>query len=411
VDSSQFVEQIKFDREIPLDELIAAVDRPKLNSLLTYLLHGDFEIVGPQGECLLGVELAQTTHRQAIMMEIEPIGSLLSHCSDRQAQSQAMTCLMMQLRFAQKFLMASALHIEAIQEDYHTLCQEHEALLLSEAQYKSLSESLDDKVKEQVKTIESTQRQLFESDKLASVGHLAAGIAHEINNPLGFITSNLNTGVNYLNDFKKLGEMISQGQSMTTLQAFWDESDMNFVVEDFTSLMVDTLEGSQRVADIVADLKLFSNVDAEEELSVDINRYIKSSCNVAKASLNSGIELELIQQGEANLKCRPGYIGQVILALIMNANDVLSEQGQIKVVCRLEGKQFYVDVVDNGPGISEDLKSKVFDPFFTTKDVGQGKGLGLTSCRDIILAHSGEISISASSCDGTTISFWIPVIC
>lgn len=410
MDFSQFVENIKFDREIPLDELIGAVDRLKLDTLLTYLFKGEYQIVGPKGEHLLGVECVQVTSQQAIMVELESIGSLNSGCRDTVAQSQAMTCLMMQLRFAQKFLMASALHIEAIQEDYHTLCLEHEALILSEAQYKNLSENLDAKVKEQVETIEGAQRQLFESDKLASVGHLAAGIAHEINNPLGFISSNLNTALDYLSDIKKIGDMVTAKNSTEYLLDFWEERDLDFVIADFASLMRDTLDGSQRVANIVADLKLFSNVDGQEELTVDINRYIKSSCNVAKSSLNSGIELELVQQGKVSLKCRPGYIGQVILALILNANDVLSAGGQIKVICRLDGERFYVDVIDDGPGIADELKFKVFDPFFTTKDVGKGKGLGLTSCRDIILAHKGEIYIGEFSRQGTTISFWIPFV-
>ncbi len=405
----RFVESLSFDREIPLDELIGAADRKALKVILSQILRDDFAIIGPAGETLLGEDNCQENSRVSLVLELEPLGYLISECEDKEALQIAQKCIVMQLRFAQKYLMASALHIEAIQEDYTKLCEEHEALLESEAKYKQLSESLDEKVKEQVQTIESAQRQLFESEKLASVGHLAASVAHEINNPIGFINSNLNTAKGYVEDFKALGAKITNGASPDVLKAEWQELDMDFVMEDFEGLLVECLDGGKRVAEIVADLKLFSNIDAEDEITVDLNKYVATSMNVAQASVDGHMEIDFQQGDLPMVECRPGYIGQVILALVLNANDAMAGKGTIHVRTYLKDAYAFVELRDEGPGIPREVIDKVFDPFFTTKEVGAGKGLGLTSCRDIVLNHGGDIRIISEPGQGTTVSFWIPV--
>ncbi len=405
----RFVESLSFDREIPLDELIGAADRKALHTILGKILNADFAIVDTSGKTLLGEEGVEPISKVSLVLELEPLGYLVTLSQDKAALQVAHKCIVMQLRFAQKYLMASALHIEAIQEDYTKLCEEHEALLASEAKYKQLSESLDEKVKDQVKTIESAQRQLFESEKLASVGHLAAGVAHEINNPIGFINSNLNTAKSYVEDFKALGKMISDGASPDQLKAEWASLDMDFVMEDFESLLVDCLDGGKRVAEIVADLKLFSNIDAEEEISVDMNKYVATSMNVAQASVDGHIDMDFDQGDLPMITCRAGYIGQVVLALVLNANDAMGGKGKLHVRSYAQDARVYFEFRDEGPGIPAEVIDKVFDPFFTTKEVGAGKGLGLTSCRDIIVNHGGDIRIDSTPGAGTTVSFWLPL--
>jgi len=409
MDTNRYVEQLNFDREMSLDELIVAADTKSLVSILSNILCSEYQVKSMSGQTVLGCDTCQERSAIPIVIELEPIGYLIAETQDQERLETAKQCLLMQLRFAQKYLMASALHIEAIQEDYTTLCEEHKQLLASEVKYKTLSEHLDEKVNEQVHTIETAQRQLFESEKMASIGHLAAGVAHEINNPIGFINSNLNTAKNYISDFKSLGDQLKTAGDISVLLSFWNSADLDFVLDDFDELLSDCLSGGHRVAAIVADLKLFSNIDAEDEIEVDINKYIETSCNVARSTVGAGVEINFKQNPVPNLKCRPGYIGQVILALVLNASDAMAQEGRVELSSEFKNDKIYVSVKDSGPGIPDDVIDKVYDPFFTTKAVGEGKGLGLTSCRDIVIAHGGDINIDSGTSIGTTVTFWLPV--
>lgn len=407
--SAHYVENLSFDREIPLAELIYASEKKTLVKLLSSILKTKFMICDEKKSFIAGDEDCAGTNQKPIVLELEPIGYLITDSSDKEQINMAMQCILMQIRFAQKYLMASALHIEAIQEDYTTLCREHEQLIESESKYKNLCDTLDEKVKQQVSTIETTQRKLFESEKMASIGHLAAGVAHEINNPIGFINSNLNSGKNYLKDLKEISTSIYNNASTVEILKLCEELDLDFLITDFTELLDDCLDGGKRVAEIVADLKLFSNIDAEEEVTVDICSYIRSTCNVARSSIEKTLTVNYDTEEIPPIKCRPGYIGQVILALILNAADAVEEGGLITVHSSFNDKKVKITVTDNGPGIPESVIKNVFDPFFTTKDVGSGKGLGLTSCRDIVTAHGGEIMIESDGLSGTNVSFWLPV--
>ena len=406
--SSHYVENLSFDREIPLNELIQATEKQTLLSILNNILKAKFKICDEHNTLIIGDESCKHSFSKPLVLELEQIGVLITECSDPELLNTATQFILMQIRFAQKFLMASALHIEAIQEDYATLCKEHEQLLVSEANYKNLCDHLDEKVQEQVHTIENTQRKLFESEKMASIGHLAAGVAHEINNPIGFINSNLNTAKNYVKDFESIKIAIYQKNDATTLLKFSEDLDLEFIINDFMELLDDCIDGGKRVAAIVADLKLFSNIDAAEEVTVDIRQYIKSTCNIAKSSIDKPITIHFETGDLPSIKCRPGYIGQVILALILNSAHAVQENGKIQVSTAYQDNRVYIYIEDNGPGIPADVIKKVFDPFFTTKDVGDGKGLGLTTCRDIITAHGGEIIIESDGSTGTKVTFWLP---
>ncbi len=407
--SANFVENLSFDREIPLDELIQAAERKSLDKVLNKMLNEKFKVCNLNNETIFGDETTEEVLSKAIVLELEPIGFFHTESNNKALLENALQCILMQIRFAQKYLMASALHIEAIQEDYTTLCREHEQLVLSEAKYKNLCDNLDEKVKEQVQTIQTTQRKLFESEKMASIGHLAAGVAHEINNPIGFINSNLNTAKTYINDFKSLTSAINENSDIAVIKQISQELDLDYLITDFNELLDDCIDGGKRVAEIVADLKLFSNIDSAEEVTIDIRDYIRSTCNVARSSIEKPITINFETSDLPNIKCRPSYIGQVILALILNSADAVPENGVINVSTEYRESKIFICIEDNGPGIPANVIKNVFDPFFTTKDVGEGKGLGLTSCRDIVMAHGGEISIDSNETKGTKVIFWLPV--
>ncbi len=406
--SAEFLQSITFDREIPLDDLLNAVNKTKLAKVLAGILKDSFRIINLQNKCLLGDDSDNYETSRAIILELEDIGYLQTNSTDPASLTAAIDCIVLQITFAQKYLMASALHIEAVQEDYNKLCKEHEQLLASEANYKNLCEHLDEKVKEQVATIEQSQLKMFESEKMAAIGHLAAGVAHEINNPIGFIKSNLNSAKSYLADLMKLGKLIEEKQGVDAIASYCEDIDLTFILEDFTELLDESIDGSDRVTSIVSDLKLFSSVDSNAEETIDISGYIRSTCNVAQTALDKPVSIELKESQLPNLRCRPGYIGQVLLALIMNAADAYDDEGKVVVHTAFEDNRVHISIEDYGKGIPQEIINKVFDPFFTTKEVGKGKGLGLTACKDIIHSHQGEIRIQSEPGKGTKVSFWLP---
>lgn len=410
MDQDQFVEGLEFDRELSLEELLAACDRTTLDRMLRQLFPSGYVITASSGKVLLGEPGAHLSERTELMLDLEPIGCFASTEAERPQHVIARDCLHLQLRFAQKYLMASALHIEAVQEDFRQLRDEHAALLRSEANYRELCEHLDEKVQAQVRQIEGTQRQLFEAEKQASIGHLAAGMAHEINNPIGFINSNLNTAKSYINDLSGFSRLLREPDVPERLSSFWKQHDLDYVLDDFRELVGDCLSGGQRIAAIVADLKLFSNVDGEESASVCLNPYIEASINMARVSTGRDLNIEFRSDRLPPVHCKPAYIGQVVLALLLNASDASSDpQALIVVTGEANDQRVLLRIADQGVGIPEPLLRKVFDPFFTTRDVGKGKGLGLTYCRDIMRAHQGDIDIASVPGEGTEVTFWLPL--
>lgn len=409
MDNSWQLEIVDFERELSLEELLSVGDLKLADKVLTGILGSAYEVVTPQGQLLLGTELASVSQDTEIILELESIGFLRTSHTDPELFKAAKHFVLLEIRIASKYLMASALHIQAIQADYEALCEEHKALARSEAKYKELSEALDDKVKAQVKTIESGQRQLFESEKLASVGRLAAGMAHEINNPIGFINSNLSTATDYVADLSEFRARLTTAEGLADARSIWLSLDLDNSLEDFSALILESMDGGQRIARIVADLKLFSNVDAEEQVVINLEDYIEASCGIARSAAGSGVVIELLQQALPDILCRPAYIGQVILALVLNASHAMNQSGRIQIRSYVDSRGVVIDVEDEGPGIPDDVLQNVFDPFYTTKTVGEGKGLGLTSCRDIVLAHGGDIALRSRVGQGTTATFWLPL--
>lgn len=406
----EYLDALEFDRELSLEELLDACDRKLLMRMLDRLFESGYAITSLPGAVLLGTPSTNLTTRTELVLELEPIGYLAVSAAEQGLLEVASDCLSLQLRFAQKYLMASALHIEAVQEDYRKLREEHEALQASELRYRELSEHLDDKVHEQVRLIEGQQRKLFQSEKQAAVGHLAAGMAHEINNPIGFINSNLNTAKGYVGDLQEFGAALAKATDLAHVQQRWKKLDLDFVLEDFLDLLNDCASGGQRIAAIVADLKLFSNVDGEDCLVVPLNTYIQSSINMARVSIGDDRQIVFIPGELPPIPCKPAFIGQVMLALLLNANDAcVGREGDLEVRTSALEDRVQISVKDAGLGIPEEVLAKVFDPFFTTKDVGKGKGLGLTSCREIVRGHGGDITIQSEPGRGTTVSFWLPV--
>ena len=250
-----------FDRDFSLAELLAGVNQTKLGSALSQILSGSYCVTASNGDVLLGAALADDVPRVPLRADMEAVGYVAAETASNEQLKAAAALLELLMQSGARYLMASSLHLQAMRDEFDKLQEEHTALQASENRYKDLNENLETRVSEQVKTIEETQMQLYQAEKMASVGQLAAGVAHEINNPIGFIQSNLETAKSYVNDFSEFFGLVKEQVSDEPLLALMKEKDIDFILEDFEVLANESLDGARRVSAIVKDLKGFSNVD------------------------------------------------------------------------------------------------------------------------------------------------------
>jgi signal transduction histidine kinase len=349
------------------------------------------------------------TPRQRIPLrgQLETIGYLETERAAADARPVA-DLLEIILFASAKYLMASDLHLQAVEEDYAELQRRHQALLESENRHKHLAENLEQRVNEQVKTLETAQRQIFASEKLASVGRLAAGVAHEINTPIGFIKSNLTTAQSYLEDLQSHGETMKSDPAKAL--EHWRQADLDSVVEDFTALVRESLDGVSRVAKIVSDLRGFARIDDGGEHKSDVNAIIRQVCDVAAARVKERIHLVLDLPPVPWVRCDPARLGQVVYNLLVNAIDAISGEGEIAFSTEAAGGEVRIRVRDTGSGIPEDVAPYIFDLFYTTKDVGQGTGMGLSFCHDVIHGNGGAIGVESHVGEGSTFTVTLPAV-
>ncbi|WP_082752847.1 sensor histidine kinase [Janthinobacterium sp. B9-8] len=262
-----------------------------------------------------------------------------------------------------------------------------------------------------IERLETTQIQLAQAEKMASIGQLAAGVAHEINNPIGFISSNLNT----LNDYTtKLISALDEYEnnekiSKETKQSIIKKHDLVFICEDFPELVKESKDGLERVKVIVRDLKDFSHVDSGEWMPVDINKSIDNTISMAKNEIESKAKIILDYAELPKVEIIGSQFNQVILNLLTNAAQAIDSFGKILVRTRLHDNNIYVDVRDTGSGIPPENMTRIFDPFFTTKPVGKGTGLGLSLAFGLMKKMHGEISVKSEVNKGSCFTLRIPL--
>lgn len=389
-----------FDREWTLTELIPRAQWPTLEDLLGDLLGCPVSLTDE----LPTEGLPAAAHAAALAVELEPIGWLLGPAARAAALEAAAALLRQTLVARQRYQMASALHLESVHADYLALLDKHHALEQSEARYRALAAELEARVAEQVGTIEMRQRQLYQAERLASVGQLAAGVAHEINNPLGFVRSNLNSARQYLAQLEAARQAFTAGDSQA-----WRKIDADFLLADFAELLRDSVDGVDRIAAIVRDLKGFSSIDRDEHATVDLGASLAELGRLLQGRLPPGARLGHEGETCAALRCRPGLLQQALFNLLDNALKAIGAGGRITIRCHQTPGWQHLQIVDDGEGIAPEHLARVFDPFFTTRPVGAGIGLGLTLARDIVLAHRGEIAIDSVPGTGTRVSLRLPL--
>jgi signal transduction histidine kinase len=262
------------------------------------------------------------------------------------------------------------------------------------------------------------QEQLMQSEKLASIGQLAAGVAHEINNPIGYVFSNFETLGTYIARMLSMLEAYQQAEASIAdsavrekMRSLREEMDMEFLVEDIPLMMAESREGITRVRKIVQDLKDFSRVDANQEWQwADLHAGIDSTLNIVSNEVKYKADV-VKQYGDIpEIECQPSHINQVIMNIVVNgAHAISGERGVITIRTGREGEQVWIEIADTGVGIPKEIQSRIFDPFFTTKQIGSGTGLGLSLSYGIIQKHNGQIEVHSEPGQGTTFRITLPI--
>ncbi|HUG11059.1 MAG TPA: ATP-binding protein [Opitutaceae bacterium] len=275
----------------------------------------------------------------------------------------------------------------------------------------------NDELKQSNAELQDTRDQLLQSEKMASIGQLAAGVAHEINNPIGYVKSNFGSLDTYLSQMFELIRIyrdeeafIVDPAALARISAARQSVDLEFLSEDVFALLKESREGISRVGKIVQDLKDFSRVGAGDEWGwADLHEGLETTINIVNNEIKYKAQL-VKEYGELpEIECLPSQLNQVFMNLLVNAAHAIETQGTITIRSGVQGGEIWIEVSDTGKGIAPEHLNRIFDPFFTTKLVGKGTGLGLALSHGIVQKHHGRIEVQSEVGHGTTFRVCLPV--
>ncbi|MEH0020293.1 MAG: response regulator [Desulfobacter sp.] len=281
----------------------------------------------------------------------------------------------------------------------------------------------NEKLDKALKDLKATQAQALQSEKMASIGQLAAGVAHEINNPIGFVGSNLDALTDYFNDYESLldqykiiGSLLENGdageekvrEQLKAIREHESDIEIDYLKEDIPDLLNDCIDGTRRVGQIVADLKNFAHPGNDKQMLMDINKGIESTLNVVANEVKYKAKVTKDYGDIPSVEGFPQKINQVFMNIFVNAAQAIEEKGDITIKTYAEGNDVKISIADNGSGIPEENLNKIFDPFFTTKEVGKGTGLGMNIVYNIIKEHNGNIEVESEMGKGTCFTITLP---
>lgn len=285
---------------------------------------------------------------------------------------------------------------------------------------KQMEEALAERGKEQqllIKQLQETQAQLLQSEKMASIGQLAAGIAHEINNPIGFINSNMGSLKSYVDTLcalvdgfdRSLQSLPGQAELKEKATQLKNQADYAFLKGDVADLVRESMEGLKRVRDIVQSLKDFAHIGETDWQLADLHAGIDSTLTIANNEFKYKATVIKEYGRLPPVRCLASQLNQVFMNLIVNASQAIESNGVITVRTGYADDWVWVEVGDNGSGIAPDTLNRIFDPFFTTKPVGKGTGLGLSLSYSIVTKHGGRIEVDSELGKGTRFTVHLPV--
>lgn len=264
---------------------------------------------------------------------------------------------------------------------------------------------------------QAVHMQLLQSEKLAAIGQLAAGIAHEINNPIGFVNSNLNTLNGYLRDVfcvmdacdAALDEKLLPVKTLQNLRELKQAKQLDYLRSDIPELIAESRDGLSRVRDIIQDLKDFAHADKNDWELGDLHKGLDSTLNIIANELKYHCTVTK-QYGEIPpIYCLPSQLNQVFMNLLINAAQAIETKGDIQIRTGCAGQDVWVEISDSGKGIALENLPRLFEPFFTTKPVGKGTGLGLSISQNIVRKHGGRIEVVSQLGVGSRFRIWLPI--
>ena len=311
----------------------------------------------------------------------------------------------------------AALHEQAVRlhQEIAERRKAQELLQNQQHQLEVLNSELEERVADEVRKNREKDQALMQREKMAAIGQLAAGVAHEINNPMGFISCNLRMLSQYFDQIVQFYCILQKNcdhelspLTRETIALSRESLEIEQIIEDGPDLINESLDGAERITRIVQDLKNFSRVDALEYEPVALSSCMESALTIVYNELKYVATIRKEYEPVPEILCHPGQLNQVFLNLLVNAGQAIVPPGEILLRCRHDDAYVYASVSDTGKGIPEEIKDRIFDPFYTTKDVGQGTGLGLSISYEIIKKHRGELLVESVVGVGTTFTVKLP---
>jgi len=313
--------------------------------------------------------------------------------------------------------------VRALQENERIIREQNEMLEAKVNQRTFELKSTNDELTTTLEDLKQTQSQLVESEKMASLGQLTAGIAHEINNPINFVTSNINPlkrDIDMVFDALTIIETVGLSDSPIAdkrkqIQEYKDDLDFDYLTTEINHLINGINEGANRTAEIVKGLRIFSRLDEDDLKRADINEGLESTMIIAN-NLLSKIKITRNYGDLPPVECYPGKLNQVFLNLLSNAAYAVQKKfkenagGEITIETKKDGDNVFIKIKDNGTGMDAQTQKKVFEPFFTTKEVGEGTGLGMSIAYNTIKKHNGRVIINSIPGEGSEFILQIPII-
>jgi signal transduction histidine kinase len=296
------------------------------------------------------------------------------------------------------------------------MTEQEQMQLMLQQQNQTLEQTLID--------LQQAQVQMIQSEKMSALGSLVAGVAHEINNPTGFLSGNINPALAYINDLFQLIDLYQQEfpQASSAIRSCLEEIDYAYLREDLPKLIGSMREGVKRIRDISNSLRTFSRRDSDQPVAFNIHEGLDSTLLILKHRLKGQQQqpdIEIVKEYGVipTVECYAGQLNQVFMNILANAIDALEDQPQAKTITiqttfSSTSNAIQIILKDNGTGMSADVKAKIFDHLYTTKAVGKGTGLGLAIVHDIIVnKHHGQITVQSELGQGTEFVITLPVIC
>jgi signal transduction histidine kinase len=259
------------------------------------------------------------------------------------------------------------------------------------------------------KALSSLNQQLVNAEKLASIGQLSAGIAHEINNPLGYIHSNLDMLTDYIKPLISYIAIVNTTEQEKLAKVLYQEENLDYILNDIEPLIASSLEGTTRISNIVKDLGNYAHTDNIEPELICIDKLIEKSLTLVANELKYKVNIVKSLNANANVMGFPQKLLQVFINMLVNASHAIINNGRISINSSIDKDEINITFEDNGSGITQEHLKNIFDPFFTTKPVGKGTGLGLHIVRSIINNHNGRIDVNSIVDQGSTFNIYLPI--